>query len=221
MKSTNNLCLLCCVILAISINSAWSLEGNAPVTSEQESSKEYINLKHPTDGVAIMIGTYSPFHSEMKGIYGSAFTINGQYCLNMSRTIDLIGSIGYTHKEGDPYYNELTFTSGEKSTINIIPIEVSIRNRFVFMKEPSRGLFVGLGINYIRATEKVPDIVSSSGGDFGMHLFVGPQIFLRDGIAFEGEIKLLMNEVNMKDGSLRYPITLSGLTIKAGLSWYY
>lgn len=221
MKSKINLCLLCCVILAISNNFAWSLEGNTPATSEQETSKEYINLKHPTDGVAIMMGTYSPFHSEMKGIYGSAFTLNGQYYLNMSRTIDLIGSIGYTHKVGNPYYKELTFTSGENSTINIVPIEVSIRNRFVFMKEPARGLFVGLGMNYIRVTEKVPDIVSSSGGDFGFHLFIGPQIFLRDGIAFEGEIKLLMNEVDMKDGSLRYPISLSGLTIKAGLSWYY
>jgi len=221
MKTKINISLLCCVILAISNNFAWSLDKNAPSPSESETSKEYINIRHPTDGVAFMMGAYSPFNSDMKDIYGSAFTISGQYCLNMSRFLDLLGSIGYTHKGGNPYYGDLTFTSGEFSTITIVPIEMSIRGRLAFMKEPARGLFAGIGINYIRVTEKVPDIVSAKGGDFGMHLFVGPQIFLRDGLAFEGEIKLLMNEIDMKDGSLRYPITLSGLTIKAGLSWYY
>jgi hypothetical protein len=168
-----------------------------------------------------MMGVYSPFNSEMKGIYGGAFIISGQYCLNMSRSIDLLTSIGFIRKEGDPYYKDSTFSSGDHSNINIIPIELSIRRRFILMKEPARGLFIGAGINYIRATEKIPDIVSSSGGDFGAHIFAGPQVFLRDNVAFEGEVKLIMNEIDMKDGSLRYPLTLSGLTIKAGFSWYY
>jgi hypothetical protein len=218
MKVIINLWLICCVILIISNTFVLALNGEPSSSSKQSES---VKIGHPTDGVAIMMGVYSPFQSEMKGVYSGAFTISGQYCLNMSRSIDLLGLLGYTHSEGNPYYDDLSFTSGGSSTINIIPIEMSIRKRFVFMKEPARGLFAGVGINYIRVTEKMPDIVSASGGDFGMHLFVGPQIFIRNNLAFEGEVKLLMNEIDMKDSSLRYPLTLSGLTIKAGLSWYY
>ena len=214
MKAKINVYLLCCVILFSYSNFVWATDENAP-------SPSIIKAGNSTDGAGVMMGVYSPFNSEMKGIYGGAFVISGQYCLNMSRSIDLITSIGFIRKEGDPYYNDPTFSSGDHSNINIIPIELSIRKRFVLMKEPARGLFIGAGINYIRATEKIPDIVSSSGGDFGTHIFAGPQVFLRDNVAFEGEVKLIMNEIDMKDGSLRYPLTLSGLTIKAGFSWYY
>jgi len=214
MKAKINVCLLCCVILFSYSTFACSTGENAPSPSS-------IKIGNSTDGAGVMMGVYSPFNSEMKGIYGGAFIISGQYCLNMSRSIDLLTSIGFIRKEGDPYYKDSTFSSGDHSNINIIPIELSIRRRFVLMKEPARGLFIGAGINYIRATEKIPDIVSSSGGDFGTHIFAGPQVFLRDNVAFEGEVKLIMNEIDMKDGSLRYPLTLSGLTIKAGFSWYY
>jgi len=214
MKAKIYVCLLCCVILFSYSTFACSTDENAPSPSS-------IKIGNSTDGAGVMMGVYSPFNSEMKGIYGGAFVISGQYCLNMSRSIDLLTSIGFIRKEGDPYYNDPTFSSGDHSNINIIPIELSIRKRFVLMKEPARGLFIGAGINYIRATEKIPDIVSSSGGDFGTHIFAGPQVFLRDNVAFEGEVKLIMNEIDMKDGSLRYPLTLSGLTIKAGFSWYY
>jgi len=54
-----------------------------------------------------------------------------------------------------------------------------------------------------------------------MQIFAGPQIFLRDNVAFEGEAKLLLNQVNMKSNDIRYSITLSGLVIRVGLSWYY
>ena len=216
MRAKIILCLLCCVILVGSNTFAWSVDINAPSSSVQN-----MKIGHSTDGVGIMMGAYSPFHSEMKGIYGGAFMLSGQYCLNMSRSIDLLMSIGFIRKEGNPYYEDSTFTSGDRSNIRIIPMEVNIRKRFVLMREPARGLFVGAGINYISANEKVPDIISASGGDFGSHIFAGPQIFIMDNVAFEGEVKLLMNEIDMKDGSLRYPLTLSGLTIKAGLSWYY
>jgi len=214
MKAKINVCLLCCVIL-------FSYSTFARSTGENAPSPSSIKIGNSTDGAGVMMGVYSPFNSEMKGIYGGAFIISGQYCLNMSRSIDLLTSIGFIRKEGDPYYKDSTFSSGDHSNINIIPIELSIRRRFILMKEPARGLFIGAGINYIRATEKIPDIVSSSGGDFGTHIFAGPQVFLRDNVAFEGEVKLIMNEIDMKDGSLRYPLTLSGLTIKAGFSWYY
>lgn len=214
MKAKINVCLLCCVIL-------FSYSTFACSTGENVPSPSSIKIGNSTDGAGVMMGVYSPFNSEMKGIYGGAFIISGQYCLNMSRSIDLLTSIGFIRKEGDPYYKDSTFSSGDHSNINIIPIELSIRRRFVLMKEPARGLFIGAGINYIRAAEKIPDIVSSSGGDFGTHIFAGPQVFLRDNVAFEGEVKLIMNEIDMKDGSLRYPLTLSGLTIKAGFSWYY
>ena len=214
MKAKINVCLLCCVIL-------FSYSTFARSTGENAPSPSSIKIGNSTDGAGVMMGVYSPFNSEMKGIYGGAFIISGQNCLNMSRSIDLLTSIGFIRKEGDPYYKDSTFSSGDHSNINIIPIELSIRRRFILMKEPARGLFIGAGINYIRATEKIPDIVSSSGGDFGTHIFAGPQVFLRDNVAFEGEVKLIMNEIDMKDGSLRYPLTLSGLTIKAGFSWYY
>ena len=211
-----NLCLLCCVILIVSNTFAWPADTNAPSSSVQN-----VKIGHSTDGFGITMGVYSPFHSEMKGIYGGAFILSGQYCLNMSRSIDLLMSIGFISNEGNPYYEDFTFMSGDRSNISIVPIEVNIRRRFVLMKEPARGLFVGAGINYIRAAEKVPGIVSASGGDFGTHIFAGPQIFIRDNVAFEGEVKVLMNKIDMKDGSLRYSITLSGLTIKVGFSWYY
>jgi hypothetical protein len=189
--------------------------------TSEESSVEIVRVDNSGDGIGIKLGVYSPFHEEMKGIYGGAFAIDTQYSLNMSPTMDILASVGLIRKEGNPYYNDPSFTSGDRSNISIIPIEVSLRKRFNLMKYPPRGIFIGAGINYIRVTEKMPDIISASGGDFGSHLFVGPQIFLRDGLAFEGEVKLLINELDLKSGNLRYPVTLSGLIIKAGLMWYY
>lgn len=177
------------------------------------------------DGVTLLMGVYSPFHDEMKGIYGNVFTISGQYCWNMSKSLDLLTSIGFTKDTGSPYYDVLTFTSGSSSTVQIIPVEVSVRHRMTFMRSPSgersRGFFMGAGINYIRASEEIPDILDAKGGDFGMHIFAGPQMFIKKNLAFEVDIRLLMNDVDMKYLDRRYDLTLSGLVIKAALSWYY
>lgn len=210
--------LILCFILLFTGNVYTLLADEPP---QNESSVEVVRIGNSADGVGITMGVYSPFHDEMKGIYGGAFTINGQYSLNMSSTIDLLASVGLTRKEGNPYYDDPSFASGDRSSLRIIPIELSLRKRFSLMKYPPRGMFIGAGINYIVASEKMPNVMSSKGGDFGSHIFVGPQIFLRDGLAFEGEIKLLVNEVDMKSRNDRYPITFSGLTIKAGLMWYY
>lgn len=177
------------------------------------------------DGLSILMGIYSPLHSEMKGIYGGAFTISGQYCLNMSESVDLLASIGFINKEGNPYYNDPTFSSGDPSKLSIIPMEFSIRKRITLTRDESdsrsRGFHLGGGINYVRASEKIPNIMSASGGDFGLQIFAGPQIFFREDLAFEGDIKLLMNEVDMKSDENRYSITLSGVILRVALSWYY
>ncbi len=184
-------------------------------------------MERPMDGISLLMGVYSPFDDEMKGIYGSAFSLSCQYCLNMSRSIDLLGAIGFVTKGGDPYYDVPTFStsSDESSSIRIIPLEISIRNRVALMKSPygslSRGLYAGAGINYIWAKEEIPGAPSASGGDFGAQIFAGPQIFINRNLAFEGEVKLLLNSVDMKYEERRYSLTLSGLLIRAGLSWYY
>ena len=184
-------------------------------------------MGQPMDGISLLMGIYSPFDDEMKGIYGSAFSLSGQYCLNMSRSIDLLGSIGLVTKGGDPYYDVPTFStsSDDSSSLRIIPLEISIRNRVALMKSPygslSRGLYAGAGINYIWAKEEIPGAPSASGGDFGAQIFAGPQIFINRNLAFEGEVKLLLNSVDMKYEERRYSLTLSGLLIRAGLSWYY
>ncbi len=184
-------------------------------------------MERPMDGISLLMGVYSPFDDEMKGIYGSAFSLSGQYCLNMSRSIDLLGAIGFVKKGGDPYYDIPTFSasSDESSSIRIIPLEISIRHRVALMKNPygslSRGLHAGAGINYIWAKEEIPGTPSASGGDFGVQIFAGPQIFINKNLAFEGEVKLLLNSVDMKYEEKRYSLTLSGLLIRAGLSWYY
>jgi len=207
-----------CFMLIISSSVLLADENSS---KNDESSVEIVRIGSSADGIGIIMGVYSPFHKEMEGIYGKSFILNVQHSLNMSPTIDIISSIGYMRKEGNPYYDDPSFVSGNRSKISIIPMEISIRKKYSLMKSPPRGLFIGTGINYIRASEKIPDVISTSGGNFGTHLFIGPQIFLRDGLAFEGEIKLLMNEVDMKSGNIRYPITLSGLSIKAGIMWYY
>ena len=184
-------------------------------------------MGQPMDGISLLMGVYSPFDDEMKGIYGSAFSLSGQYCLNMSRSIDLLGSIGLVTKGGDPYYDVPTFStsSDDSSSLRIIPLEISIRHRVALMKSPygslSRGLYAGAGINYIWAREEIPGTPSANGGDFGAQIFAGPQIFINRNLAFEGEVKLLLNSVDMKYEERRYSLTLSGLLIRAGLSWYY
>jgi hypothetical protein len=216
MKLRVVLATLCIILLANSI--VWSTERK----SSDEGQSEIVQT---SDGFAILMGVYSPFDTEMKGIYGGAFSLGAQYYLNMSRSIDLLASVGFAHKKGNPFYDDLTFASDNISSITFFPIELSIRKRFIFMKNPnkglSRGLYIGTGINYIRASEKINDEKSANGGDFGTHVFAGPQIFLNDNLAFEGEVKILLNNVDMKQGSMRYPVTFSGLTIKAGLAWYY
>ena len=216
MKLRVVLAILCIMLITNSV--VWSAESK----SSDEGQSEIVQT---SDGFAILMGVYSPFDTEMKGIYGSAFSLGAQYYLNMSRSIDLLASVSFAHKKGNPFYDDLTFTSDNISSITFFPIELSIRKRFIFMKNPtkglSRGLYLGTGINYIHASEKIKDEKSTRGGDFGTHIFAGPQIFLNDNLAFEGEVKVLLNNVDMKRGSTRYPITFSGLTIKAGLAWYY
>jgi hypothetical protein len=177
------------------------------------------------DGLMLLMGVYSPVDEEMKGIYGEMFSLSGQYSLNMGWDTDLMASIGFMRKNGNPYYNVPTFSSGISSTIKIIPMELSIRRRVVFMRNPSgsasRGFYAGAGVNYIRASEEIPDFLSAKGGDFGTQIFAGPQIFFTRNFVFEGEVKFLMNDVDMKHEDNRYSITLSGLIIRAALSWYY
>lgn len=183
------------------------------------------NKAQMMDGLALLMGVYSPMDEEMKGIYGGMFSISGQYCLNMGGSTDLLASIGFMRKSGNPYYNVPTFSSGKSSTIQMIPMELSIRRRIVLMKNPSglasRGLYIGAGLNYIRASEDISDYLSATGGDFGAQIFAGPQIFITENLVFEGEVKLLMNDVDMGYEDTRYSITLSGLVIRAALSWYY
>jgi len=177
------------------------------------------------DGITLFMGVFLPLDDEMDGIYGNMFTISGQYCLNMSKSIDLLASVGYIGSGGDPYYDVPSFSSGESSTIKVFPLEVSVRKRLALTKDPvgftSRGLYVGGGMNYIIASEKTPGLPSASGGDFGIHIFAGPQIFFTESLALEGEVKFLMNEVDMKFEDEKYAITLSGLVIRLALSWYY
>jgi len=179
----------------------------------------------PMDGLTLLMGAFIPLHDEMKDIYGGAFMLSGQYCLNMSSSTDILASIGFMQKSGDPYYDVPTFSSKNSSNIHIIPLEISVRRRIALMRSQSglvhRGFYAGAGINYIRATEESPGSLSASGGDFGMQIFAGPQIFFTNNVAFEGEVKLLMNEVDMKYEDNRYSITLSGLVIRAALSWYH
>jgi len=213
------LALLCFLALIVSSAFAWSADGSL---LDEDQGEEFVIT---SDGFAILMGVYSPFDEEMKGIYGSLFSLGAQYCLNMSRSIDILASAGFAHKKGNPFYDDLTFTSDNISSITFFPMELSIRKRFIFMKNPtkglSRGLYIGTGINYILAYEKINDKKSTNGNDFGTHVFAGPQIFLSDNLAFEGDVKILFNNIDMKRGSTRYSITFSGLVIKAGLAWYY
>ena len=248
MRRLTVICLLCFALL-YSHNSFGQPPDSAeklkppPVDNETEEPKpppareaaaepptRYESMGSPMDGLTLLMGVYSPFHDEMKGIYGSAFSFGLQYCLNMSRSVDLLASVGYMKKGGDPYYDEPTFSvpsssSGKSPSIRIIPLEISIRQRIALMKDQSgstsRGLYAGAGINYIRAKEESPEIPAATGGDFGAHIFAGPQIFFTDSIAFEGEVKLMLNNVDLEYEEKRYCVTLSGLFIRAGISWYY
>ena len=221
MKKTTITFLLFFALLTLYASVAYSMSSE----DEAEAQSAVSNTKLTMDGLAILMGVFSPINDEMKNIYGSAFTLGGQYCINMSRSTDILTSIGFAQKTGDPYYDDPTFSSSESSELRIVPLEVSIRQRITLMKNPSglvhRGLYAGIGLNYIWATEEIPGLLSSKGGDFGMQVFAGPQIFFTKNVAFEGEVKLLMNDVDMKYEDERYSITLSGLVIRVGLSWYY
>lgn len=194
-------------------------------TEAAEPQPEIREMKPTMDGFSLLMGVYSPLHDEMKGIYGSIFSMSGQYCLSMSRSIDILTSIGFMQRSGNPYYDVPTFESGQSSKIRIIPLELSIRRRMAFMRSPAgfvtRGLYIGTGINYAIAKEEIPGMLEASGGDFGVQIFAGPQMFFTPNLAFEGEVKLFLNEVDMKHEDDRYSLTLSGLVIRAALSWYY
>ncbi len=211
--------LLClCSSFAQAMNPAEAAEKSEPQLGVGRT-------KLTMDGFSLLMGVYSPLHDEMKGIYGGMFAMSGQYCLNMSSSTDILTSVGFMRKSGNPYYDVPTFSSGQESKIRIIPLELSIRRRMVFMRSPdgfvTRGLYIGTGLNYVMAKEEIPDMLEASGGDFGVQIFAGPQIFFTRNLAFEGEIKLFLNEVDMKHEDDRYSVTLSGLVIRAALSWYY
>ena len=183
------------------------------------------NGSSPLDGFTLMTGVFYPLNASMKDMYGGAFTIGGRYCFNMSRSVDLLGSISFVRNGGDPYYDEPTFTTGASSTLQFVPIEASMRERIVLMRNSeglvTRGIYVGAGVNYVRAKEEIPDILSTKGGDFGIQLFVGPQVFFTENLALEVEMKVFINNVHMRDERNQYDISLSGLVVRAGISWYY
>ncbi len=231
MKSTVSTFLLCFALLypyssfAESTGST-SEPGLVPAQVQGTEIQPAAGATKPTmDGLTLLMGVYSPLDEEMKGIYGGMFSLSGQYSLNMGGPTDLLASIGFMRRSGNPYYNVPTFSSGRSSTIQIIPMELSIRRRMTFMKSPSgstaRGFHAGAGVNYVRASEEISEFLSASGGDFGVQIFAGPQIFFTQNFVLEGEVKFLMNEVDMKHEDNKYSITLSGLIIRAALSWYY
>jgi hypothetical protein len=218
-----NLFIFNLMIFLLSFQNSYAQSSGSAKAPELNPAKE--KEKHPQmDGIMFMMGTYSPLHSEMKGIYGTAFTLGIQHCLNMSKSMDIITSIGYASKSGNPYYDVSTFSSGKKSTIRLIPVEISLRRRMVIMqnaKSVTRGLYGGIGLNYIRAREEITDILLAKGGDLGLQIFAGPQIFLNNNLAFEAEIKLMMNSVGMKYRDNNYKLNLYGIIVKGILSWYY
>ena len=218
---------LLCLALSYSYNSFAQSEESAPELKPAEAGMQtaLTEAKSTIDGVSLLMGVYSPIDEEMKGVYGGMFSMSVQYNLNMGGTTDILASVGFMRKSGNPYYNIPTFSSGKSSTIQIIPMELSIRRRMVLLKRPSglmsRGFYAGAGVNYVRVSEEISEFLSATGGDFGLQVFAGPQIFFTENFAFEGEVKFLMNDVTMKHEDNRYSITLSGLVIRAALSWYY
>ncbi len=190
-----------------------------------EEPMEVEITESPLDGPTLLMGVFIPLHDDIKEIYGGTFALGGRYCLNMGNNIDFLGSIGYIKRSGDPYYDVPTFSPDKCSTIRIVPLEVNVRRRVVLMKSPagfvSRGVYFGGGVNYILAREKIPGILSAKGGNFGVQIIAGPQVFFTKNLAFEAEAKLLLNEVTMKYENEEYSINLSGLVIRAALSWYY
>ncbi|MBM3212388.1 hypothetical protein FJZ33_09215 [Candidatus Poribacteria bacterium] len=198
--------------------------------TQESLSQTAVSEKSPKseftmDGIMLNLGVYRPFHSEMKNIYGTGFTMGIQHCLNMTKSMDIVTSIGLIRKSGNPYYDVSTFLSERNSEIQIIPIEIGLRRRMVIMRNSkgfaSRGIYGGAGINYIRAREEVPDILVAKGGDFGLQVFAGPQVLINNNLAFEGEIKMIMNSVNMKYRDKKYNLNLYGFIIKAIFAWYY
>ncbi len=220
--------LLCFALLYPYNSFAQSTEAPGPVSARVEAKEAQpmaMAMKPVMDGLTLLMGVYSPLDEEMKGIYGGMFSLSGQYSLNMGGSTDLLASVGFMRRSGNPYYNVPTFSSGRSSTIQIIPMELSIRRRVTFMKSTSgstsRGFYAGAGVNYVRASEEIPEFLSAKGGDFGTQIFAGPQVFFTRNLVFEGEVKFLMNDVDMKHEDNKYSITLSGLIIRAALSWYY
>ncbi|MBD3182331.1 hypothetical protein GF312_08570 [Candidatus Poribacteria bacterium] len=217
--------LFSCFLIHKSHSEEFPKELKPPPDSAVNQGTRRTISNSPLDGVTLLTGIYYPLQGEVKDIYGGAFAIGGQYCFNMSRSIDLLGAVSLIKSDGDPYYDDPTFSSDRLSNIQLVPFELSIRQRIAFMKSlqgfVTRGLYFGGGINYIRAREKVADMFTTNGGDFGIHLFVGPQVFFTNNLAFDGEIKLIMNGVDMRDSNNEYSMNLSGLVIRAGLSWYY
>ncbi len=223
MKRLTVIFLLCFAML---YSHASLADSTAPVQVDPIEAQPTMEAIKPTmDGLTLLMGVYSPIDEEMKGIYGEMFSLSGQYSLNMGGATDLMASIGFMRKNGNPYYNIPTFSSGRSSTIQIIPMELSIRRRVTFLRNPSgstsRGFYAGAGVNYIRASEDISEFLSAKGGDFGTQIFAGPQIFFARNIVLEGEVKFLMNDVDMTHEDNKYSITLSGLIIRAALSWYY
>ena len=204
-----------------------------PYSSFAQTTDSITELAEPTpagtrpimDALSLLVGVYSPLDEEMKGIYGSMFSWSVQYNLNMGGQTDILASVGLMRDSGNPYYDVPTFSSGKSSTIQLIPMELSIKRRMVFLKDTSglasRGLYMGAGINYIRASEKISEFLSASGGNFGLQIFAGPRINLTENFVFDGEVKFLMNAVDMRHEGDRYTVNLSGLVIRAALSWYY
>lgn len=223
MKRLTIIFLLCFALLYSYTSLA---DSTPPVQIKPIETQPTMGAMEPImDGLTLLMGVYSPIDEEMKGIYGEMFSLSAQYSLNMGGTTDLVASIGFMRKNGNPYYNIPTFSSGRSSTIQIIPMELSIRRRMTFMRTPSgstaRGFYVGGGINYVRASEDISEFLSAKGGDFGTQIFAGPQIFFTQNLVLEGEVKFLMNDVDMTHEDNKYSITLSGLIIRAALSWYY
>jgi hypothetical protein len=133
--------------------------GTAPAAAQGEAPA------NTRPGVILTFsgGASSFFEHDMDQTYG----IVPSFMLRCAAPLDNGGEtfigIGYMGGTGDPYYDDEGFSGGESAVLHTMPIEIGLRGRP--LRHAAAGFAMGVAVQYVRVTERIPGYAGTQDAD--------------------------------------------------------
>lgn len=169
--------------------------------------------------VFVMGGIYSPIEEEVENIYGSSF----QGLLALSSPLGDFGRMkvvaDFLQTKGDPYYRNKDFRAGDAATLSLRSVALLIETSGRSANNPR--LFLGAGLVYAVAREKIVGVSSNPGDGIGVQFAVAPEVRLLSRISLVADAAYRFLQLTFRNDKDRYRLNLSGGSLKFGLAYHF